>query len=717
MGRQWLLIVGLGFLLAPLFFSRGQAASGEKFDVLVYPPVWTVTSRVSGINLIAVKAKNGFSGPVTVTVNGLPSHILGRYPTGQEQSEGKGGYYCSSHCQAAPNSDFPVSLTLTDGQWTSFGPTMLAGGYGATWPTLTATVTLTVTGGGTSVSQPFTLKIINDDYQSSPGSGQTYQLATANPDAVAEINSSEFSQHLYKINLTAGQSKTTKVNIHNIQSTPVTVDLLTNLSSTGLLDTSSTITGDFDQSSISLAASETKTVGFSFTTQSSTVNGTYEILFGIKQNDGSNRAGFGISTIITGGASGATPLPTTSPTTSSPSASPTATETTSSPSPRSTPTATATTTKPSAKPTTTSALPTPSVIETPAALPNPIETVSTPFLPSEPVSVVAPVQSTRSALLEPITKELLTPVAAVGTGLALATLAGPVGTAGSVAGGASLLVSYLVGLWNTLLEVFGLRRRRYPWGTVFDVATDRPVELAIVRLTTAEGRLLETRVTDRAGRFGFLAKPGIYQLAIQKPGYALAALAQATGSRYQPVWNGKPLHVSARDTAIHVNVPLVAQASPRHWTLVRIAGILHRPVLLVTLLVSLWNYVLFPSTLALIVIIFSALLLAAELLILLPRGYGRVLDQHHRPLPGIVIRLLRANDDKPLATQVTDQSGQYSFLARPGRYHLTLADETAWQAPDWLEERRIFSVTRPDGDLLAPQIVLASRTSSKKDYQ
>lgn len=58
------------------------------------------------------------------------------------------------------------------------------------------------------------------------------------------------------------------------------------------------------------------------------------------------------------------------------------------------------------------------------------------------------------------------------------------------------------------------------WGTVFDQDTGRPVAQAIVRVFEDKyNKLLETQVTDSAGRYHFRVGRNTYHLTVSKPGY------------------------------------------------------------------------------------------------------------------------------------------------------------------------------------------------------
>jgi len=69
-------------------------------------------------------------------------------------------------------------------------------------------------------------------------------------------------------------------------------------------------------------------------------------------------------------------------------------------------------------------------------------------------------------------------------------------------------------------KIIVLRDVSPPGGTVVDKATQRPLNLVVVRIYKKElNRLQETKVTDETGRFNFMPSPGEYYLSAEKEGY------------------------------------------------------------------------------------------------------------------------------------------------------------------------------------------------------
>ncbi|MEK7122813.1 MAG: carboxypeptidase-like regulatory domain-containing protein, partial [Patescibacteria group bacterium] len=76
---------------------------------------------------------------------------------------------------------------------------------------------------------------------------------------------------------------------------------------------------------------------------------------------------------------------------------------------------------------------------------------------------------------------------------------------------------YLNHFFSWLFSLLGLRKKRKPWGVVYNSVTKLPVDLVIVRLfEKGTKRLVETQVTDKNGRFSFLAPPGEYSITATK---------------------------------------------------------------------------------------------------------------------------------------------------------------------------------------------------------
>ncbi|MBI4032274.1 hypothetical protein HY374_01045 [Candidatus Berkelbacteria bacterium] len=290
--------------------DEATTTAAKSIELQVYPSSLSLNSTLTSITALSVKP-TGFTGPITLAVSGLPSEIPTTGITNRAFLNGSPGYYCSSHCQAAAHTDFPITLDGTNGQWVSIGPTLTADPDRMT-PGSTFTVTITASADGVaSVSKSIAVTYLGND-----GSA-AYDHSYVQP------YDPDFTAHLYKLQLSAGQSKAVTATYFYagamfIGEAPVSVR--SNVDSGGVSGMSSSPTGLFDATSFTFdtgtdedleglgegegfpspSANRTLTIG----TSSSTRNGTYELILGSAMPDGSVASPLGVSVVVSGGTSG-----------------------------------------------------------------------------------------------------------------------------------------------------------------------------------------------------------------------------------------------------------------------------------------------------------------------------------------------------------------------------------------------------------------------------
>ncbi|PIP26193.1 MAG: hypothetical protein COX31_03610 [Candidatus Moranbacteria bacterium CG23_combo_of_CG06-09_8_20_14_all_40_16] len=93
------------------------------------------------------------------------------------------------------------------------------------------------------------------------------------------------------------------------------------------------------------------------------------------------------------------------------------------------------------------------------------------------------------------------------------------------------------------------------WGTVFDSYTKAPLSGAVVLLIEGNaGEVKETIITDKQGRFGFLATEGVYLLKVSRGNYQLD-ITREFDSLYGQLYVNQPFAIS-RGQLININVAL-----------------------------------------------------------------------------------------------------------------------------------------------------------------
>ena len=274
---------------------------------------------------------------------------------------------------------------------------------------------------------------------------------------------------------------------------------------------------------------------------------------------------------------------------------------------------------------------------------------------------------------------------------------------------------YLTQLFTEPLLFFGRKRRE--WGVVYNSLTKQPLDLAMVRLFDQEtNKLVETRVTDKAGRFLFIVEPEkSYYITADKPYYNFPSrysMGRKSDANYHNLYHGQLISASTSQEMkktghIAVNIPLdpqegyiFNQAHPGRpiktpignlreaatlpaqrvvrddqrvlrsswWRRVNQVAAYIGPVL------GLVSFVITPTLLT-----FIFLLLHIFLLILfhrlalgkLSKPWGKVFDAaDEKPLSRSVIRLFDSKYGRLLLTTVSKGDGRYGFLIGNEMYSL-----------------------------------------------
>lgn len=232
------------------------------------------------------------------------------------------------------------------------------------------------------------------------------------------------------------------------------------------------------------------------------------------------------------------------------------------------------------------------------------------------------------------------------------------------------------------------RKKRKDFGIVYNANTKTPVDLAVVRLyhydpqnPTGLGTLVKSRVTDKAGRFFFLAAPGQYKIVVSKRSFVYPASSLTNKKEdgdFIDLYHGEPLTVGLENTIITPNIPLDPQnptkeLTPKRVVFQRRLRVLQSIVATSGLVLSVGVAIVRPSMLAAAMIAIQAgvYVLAQRLAKpARPKNWGIVYDnQTKRPLANVVARIFDPQYDKLLDMQVSDSKGQYAFLLGSGRYY------------------------------------------------
>ncbi len=258
---------------------------------------------------------------------------------------------------------------------------------------------------------------------------------------------------------------------------------------------------------------------------------------------------------------------------------------------------------------------------------------------------------------------------------------------GVVAVGTVSLISFS-NLWAFLQLLFFQpilligRRKRKNWGQVYNSLSKMPVDLAIVRLVDAvSGKIIRSRVTDKNGRYIFIADPGKYKIEAFKAGFVsptkLLVDFKSDGRRTD-LYHGEVIEVTVKDTTITANIPMDPAGESKTPRRLYVERVLRHVQILVS-----WTG-LFVTIVALYISPkwYMWVLLGVHIVLFLlfrrlavmqkAKGWGIVYDEHtKKPLDRAVARLFDSHFNKLVSTEITDRNGRYTFLAADSQFYVT----------------------------------------------
>lgn len=238
--------------------------------------------------------------------------------------------------------------------------------------------------------------------------------------------------------------------------------------------------------------------------------------------------------------------------------------------------------------------------------------------------------------------------------------------------------------------LFFWRRKRRAFGVVYNSITKVPIDLATVRLFQmpdawqgepgVTGRLVQSRVTDKGGRYFFLPPPGRYRIVASKSAFSFPSSylgGVKDDGEFLDIYHGEPVVVTEQNANVAANIPLdLSEAGEQHApkTILRRARLrrAQRIVAISGMILALSAAVIRPT-------VFSVSMLVVQVALFLlvrrlaaprkPKSWGIVYDTATgRPLERVIARVFEPKYNKLLETAVTDSKGRYTFLLGPNEY-------------------------------------------------
>ncbi|MCI0479953.1 fibronectin type III domain-containing protein, partial [Candidatus Uhrbacteria bacterium] len=260
------------------------------------------------------------------------------------------------------------------------------------------------------------------------------------------------------------------------------------------------------------------------------------------------------------------------------------------------------------------------------------------------------------------------------------------------------------------------RRRKKKWGIIYNSLTKQPVDLAIVRLRDPKTQLiLQTKVTDKYGRYSFISKQGAYVLEVVKPGYVFPTQYlkdKETDVDYTDLYHGTRILAEVSGYIVAVNIPVdpvVPVEAPRKVLWKKTLRIFQKNIALFSLIASVIAFAIVPNVQVAIIVLIQAAIYFLFRRLAAPvraRDWGVILDDDtKRPIGRVIVRIFDKKFNKLLETQVTDGDGKYGFFVRRNVYYVTA------------EREGYERFTSPDIDLSDKDEAIVDQSISLKKFK
>lgn len=244
-------------------------------------------------------------------------------------------------------------------------------------------------------------------------------------------------------------------------------------------------------------------------------------------------------------------------------------------------------------------------------------------------------------------------------------------------------------LWNLILAIFGFRKKRLPWGTVYDSITKQPLDPAYVQLIdVTTGKEAEGAITDLDGRYGFLPKEGRYILRANKTNYSFPSerlRGRMADVIYDNLYFGEEIAIDSEDEGVIRNIPL--DPIEKDWNEVqkRKKGLFNFYTKYDTFFYSISSALFYlglglaiammafyPSIFHLIVLIIYVVLVVLRLITSAKQRLGTIMYKDGQPLSYGLVRIFLAESETEIKKVVANENGKFYSLVTPASYFVKI---------------------------------------------
>ena len=282
----------------------------------------------------------------------------------------------------------------------------------------------------------------------------------------------------------------------------------------------------------------------------------------------------------------------------------------------------------------------------------------------------SPDQTIATAIIPIIPEQQQTPIA-VATTVALATTLLPLFYQ---IGSAKNVLIFLRDLPVGILGLFSKAKKRKTWGTVYDSATGDPISLVSISVIDAkDGKVKESKLTDKYGSYYFLVPEGEYQLEIQKKGYEIDSHDIDAKTYYTNVLTEPDKKKLIYDAPGMIFYDLCMKSTSLDQKSIkdkRLSYLFFASIFYLGFIFTIFVYLSNPTKLNLFLVIIYFINIIVRNLNYLGSKWGHVFNKEGVKQPFSAISLLDKATKQLVARTISDEQGRYILLANQGEYTL-----------------------------------------------
>ena len=225
------------------------------------------------------------------------------------------------------------------------------------------------------------------------------------------------------------------------------------------------------------------------------------------------------------------------------------------------------------------------------------------------------------------------------------------------------------------------KKRKKPWGVLYDSFTKNPLTGGLVRLLGEAGNFIDMEITGESGAFSFVPTPGKYKLEALKAGYLFPSqeIVVERDGEYDRIYRGGVIEVIEDQPVIGTNIPIDPRDIPEGAHIQRLFR-KHGPVSNLLILIGglvlagiayLADPAIYNQLIAGFYVVTLSLVTADTVKI--ERTWGVVKDDAGNPVEAVALSLIEIDSGRLVNRRVTNTVGHYQFVAPRGRYKILIA--------------------------------------------